>query len=500
MNSMSALDDAWNEYESVSRPAEGNIQGPTEAPVADCDVKTPATVSVEDFFAYMPLHQYLFIPTRELWPGASVNARCAAPTNTDGTRATKRVQRKGRNGTVEWQDVPLTAAEWLDQNRPIEMMTWAPGQPMVMRDRLVSNGGLIDRSGCAVFNLYQPPEVERGDPTAAGPWIEHVQTVYGPSADHIICWLAHRVQRPGEKINHSLVLGGAQGIGKDTILEPVKYAVGPWNFTEVGPSHVLGRFNGFAKSVVLRVSEARDLGDVGRIGFYEHMKVYAAAPPDVLRCDEKNIREHAVMNVCGVIITTNHKTDGIYLPPDDRRHYVAWSELTRDAFGPEYWNELYRWYAQGGMRHVAAYLAAFDLSGFDPKAPPPKTAAFWDIVDANRAPEDAELAHALEAIKNPEAVALIDIAVFASEPFRNWLQDRKNRRHIPHRLESVGYVPVRNQGSKDGLWVIDGRRQSVYVRGEMSSRDRYAAANRCARGERGRPSTKSVKSVIDPLR
>jgi hypothetical protein len=72
--------------------------------------------------------------------------------------------------------------------------------------------------------------------------------------------------------------------------------------------------------VILRVSEARDSGDVDRYQLYEHMKVYTAAPPDVLRCDEKNIREHSVMNVCGVIITTNHKADGIYLPADDWRH------------------------------------------------------------------------------------------------------------------------------------------------------------------------------------
>ncbi len=57
-----------------------------------------------------------------------------------------------------------------------------------------------------------------------------------------------------------------------------------------------------------------------------------------------------------------------------------------------YWNELWGWYAKGGDRHVAAYLAELDISSFDPKAPPPKTPAFWDIVDANRSPEDAELA------------------------------------------------------------------------------------------------------------
>ena len=55
---------------------------------------------------------------------------------------------------------------------------------------------------------------------------------------------------------------------------------------------MLGRFNGFVKSVILRVSEARDLGDVDRFTFYDHTKVYTAAPPDVLRVDEKYLREH----------------------------------------------------------------------------------------------------------------------------------------------------------------------------------------------------------------
>src|SRR5262249_22813056 len=157
-----------------------------------------------------------------------------------------------------------------------------------------------------------------------------------------------RVQRPQEKINHALVLGGAPGIGKDTLLEPVKYAVGPWNFIEVSPQQVLGRFNGFLKSTVLRISEARDLGVSDRFKFYDHMKVYIAAPPDVLRVDEKNLREHSVFNCCGVIITTNYKADGIYLSPDDRRHYVAWSGLTKEDFVPTYWNTLWGWYARGG--------------------------------------------------------------------------------------------------------------------------------------------------------
>jgi hypothetical protein len=46
---------------------------------------------------------------------------------------------------------------------------------------------------------------------------------------------------------------------------------------------MLGRFNSFVKSVILRVSEARDLGKLNRVQFYDHMKTYTASPPDVLR-------------------------------------------------------------------------------------------------------------------------------------------------------------------------------------------------------------------------
>src|SRR4029078_6028442 len=100
---------------------------------------------------------------------------------------------------------------------------------------------------------------------------------------------------------------------------------------------------------------------------------------------------------------------GISLPPDDRRHFVAWSDLSKQDFVPSYWNTLWGWYARGGDRHVASSLAELDIASFDSKAPPPKTPAFWDIVDANRAPEDAELADALEKIGNPDATTIIPI-------------------------------------------------------------------------------------------
>jgi hypothetical protein len=223
--------------------------------------------------------------------------------------------------------------------------------------------------------------------------------------------------------------------------------------------------------VVLRVNEVRDLGDTSRFDFYEHMKIYCAAPPDSLRVNEKYIPQYWVPNCCGVVTTTNHKTDGIFLPADDRRTFVAWSDLEANDFKQVYWDKLWNFYVgEGGYGHVAAYLAQKDISKFNPNAPPAKTAAFWAIVDANRAPEDAELADVLDRMGKPRAVTLDQIKGATKggvNEFRLWINDRRNRRAIPHRLEKCGYTAVRNDAASDGLWKIGGRRQVVYAQSAL---------------------------------
>ena len=194
--------------------------------------------------------------------------------------------------------------------------------------RLASEGGWIDRPGVATFNMYRPPAVRLGDAGGAGRWIKLVQRIYPNSAEHIIAFCAHRIQFPAVKINHGLVLTGSPGIGKDTLLEPLKLGVGPWNFKEVSPTDITDKYNDYMRSVVLRISEARDLGEINRYAFYERTKTILAAPPDVTRVNGKYIPQHYVVNVAGVIITTNYPLDGLYLPPDDRRHYVAGTEVT----------------------------------------------------------------------------------------------------------------------------------------------------------------------------
>ncbi len=206
----------------------------------------PPGVALDDFYAYMPQHAYIFAPSRELWPAASVNARLPPIMGHD--------------------EQPIPPSRWLDQHRPVEQMSWVPGSPQLIRDRIISDGGFIERPNNAIFNLYRPPTITpvRGDITL---WLNLLRKVYPNDADHIVLWLTQRVQRPHEKINHALVLGGKPGIGKDTLLHPVRYAVGPWNCQSVSPKETLGSFSGYLKAIILHINEARDLGEFDRFSF-----------------------------------------------------------------------------------------------------------------------------------------------------------------------------------------------------------------------------------------
>lgn len=436
-------------------------------------------VTYDDFYAYLPKKLYIYIPTGDLWPAASVDA--VLPwypiRDQDGNVLTY------QKGEKKGQPKCTPPTKWIDTNKAVQQMTWAPGEPIIIGGRSISNGGWVERQHHNVFNFYQPPVIKLGDAAQAGKWLKHVKKVYPADHEHIINFCAHRRQKPKEKINHALLVGGKPGIGKDTIFEPLKMAVGHWNFSEVSPEDLFGNFKGYLKCVVLRINEGRDLGEVNRYQFYNRLKIYTAAPPDVIRVNEKNIPEHYVLNCLAMIITTNEK-DGFYLPADDRRHYVAWSDLAEGDFCANYWNDMYHWFEDGGYHHVAAYLDTVDLSGFDAKAPPKKTDAFWEIVGVNRAPEVSELGDALDQLQNklklkewPVVVVLSQVLeAVQKQDFKEWLQERKNRRWIPNRFNEVGYVQVRNQDAKDGLWRVYDQRQVIYAKSDLTMDKRLLAA------------------------
>ena len=87
----------------------------------------------------------------------------------------------------------------------------------------------------------------------------------------------------------------------------------------------------------------------------------------------------------------------------------------------------------------------------------------------------------LDTLNYPAAITLTCISFYAKDGFREWLNDRRNRRQVPHRLETAGYIPVRNDAASDGLWKVGDRRQAIYGRRDLTLRERIEAAAKVAR-------------------
>ena len=294
-------------------------------------------------------------------------------------------------------------------------------------------------------------------------------------------WLAHRVQRPQEKRQ-------PRTRSRWLIKASERHAPGasqicrrPWNLAEVSPSRFSAVSTAFSNLVILRVNEARDLGELRPVQLLRPYESLIAAPPDTLRVDEKTR--------AGILhskLLRRHYHDQPQerrnLPlTDDRRHFVAWSPRQKEDehFQNGYWKDLWTYYRQrGGLRacrrlpEIARYL-----SDFDPKAPPPKTAAFWAIVDSNRAARKPNWPMlSISSVTRTPSRCCSFKARASRRSLWEWLADRKNRRTIPHRLEQCGYAPVRNPSANDGLWKISGKRQAIYAKSQLPLREQLEAA------------------------
>lgn len=104
----------------------------------------PSAYTIDDFVAYMPQHNYIFLPTNDTWPPESVNVRLARMPLLDKFGLPV-LDKDGK-------PIKISAATWLDKNQPVEQLTWAPGDERIIRNRLITNGGWIERQGAACLN------------------------------------------------------------------------------------------------------------------------------------------------------------------------------------------------------------------------------------------------------------------------------------------------------------------------------------------------------------
>src|SRR5690242_16596929 len=109
-----------------------------------------AQPTLTDFYAYLPENKFIYRPTRQLWPAASVDGM---------VKPWPQVNGKGTKPSAV-----------LQLHRAVQQVTWDPGSPEIVEGKLALEGGWIDKSGTRTFNLYVPAPALAGNPHDVGRW------------------------------------------------------------------------------------------------------------------------------------------------------------------------------------------------------------------------------------------------------------------------------------------------------------------------------------------
>jgi DNA polymerase III delta prime subunit len=253
--------------------------------------------------------------------------------------------------------------------------------------------------------------------------------------EHFFDLMAYVVQKPGLKPGHHLLLGGRPGIGKDTLLEPVFYAIGG-GIPEEGTNIPAGRINiAYVKtaqiekgwgyhlmSQVVNIGELKEVYSGERKRLANTMKDLLAAPPPAIPVELKNAHPFDVPN-CHVVIGTTNFTNAIPLEEGERRWNCIWSYAPPMAAAES--KELWSWYRNGGVQVVAGWLKRRDVSKFHASAPAPITAWLKTLIESGRTDTEAGFHHLINERAGPFSKDLVSPQHASEEINRDVEQGRR---------------------------------------------------------------------------
>lgn len=325
-------------------------------------------------------------------------------------------------------------------------LTFRPGAGRIVEE------DLPDLSG-PCFNVWRAPKMRRPLPDKVTaeeiePFLDlaaHVVPIAEERA-HVLDWMAFTAQQPGQKINHALVLGSrVEGIGKDTLFEPLRQAIGRTYTREIGPQHLSAQFNAWALGAKLVI--VQEMHNFERKETMNRLKPLVAAPPEALAVNMKHRQEFFVPNLMNTVFFTN-ELDALALSRGDRRYFVSWNDgepLPKDAY-----ERVWAWLQAGGSEKVVRWLMSRDVSKFEPKGRAPATEAKEMMREQSRPPLQEWVEEGIAAGEAPfdrDLVLVEDILAAVPEHAR-YKGQRPSATRVGRILRELGAAQV-----TDKVWV-----------------------------------------------
>ncbi len=385
-------------------------------------------------------------------------------------------------------------------------LCFRPGEASILSD---GHGGLR-------YNLWQPTNV-RAEPGDVGPFLALVHLILDGdevAVRFLLGFMAHMIQRPGQKMAFAVLIIGPQGIGKSMLGEMLTRVIGEANTAVLEMGALTGSFNGFlARAHLVIVNEF--VASASR-GAKAMLKNLITAPTILL--NEKGVPAFPIDNVSSLLLFSNESA-ATALDADDRRYFVWRSEAERQP--AEFYADLAAWFDNGGDGHLLHYLQTFDLDGFNPHAAPPRTAARAELIRESMTDQQQTLSDLHEACEAPfdRDLAIVDDVVAMLYEQRRGL--RFTTRDVTSFFRSIGAVnlgqrrmPIPgNPNYKPRFWALrnqerwidasEGETAQAYLEGGSATEDHHEddtpPPNPAARARRAQQAAQILGTARPPV-
>ena len=177
-------------------------------------------------------------------------------------------------------------------------------------------------------------------------------------------YMAHTIQRPGERPEVAIVLRGGQGTGKNTFVETFGALVAPHFRTVNQMDQVIGRFNAHLMNrLVIHANEALWGGNKTEAG-----KLKAMITDPTFLIEQKGIDSIPISNYLRIFVSSNEDW-AVPIDFDDRR-FVILDLSDCHKQDQDYFAAIYAEMERGGREALMYDLQNEDLEGFHPRVKP----------------------------------------------------------------------------------------------------------------------------------
>ncbi len=342
-------------------------------------------------------------------------------------------------------------------------LRWWPGETL-----------MFEVEGKKLLNSYMPSDImqearsmEQVSDEDIEIYLELVQRLIPGDEQRgfLLDLFAFTAQRMDVKSNVHPLLGGAHGIGKDSILQPLINCIGEDHAKAIDEGTAASDYDDhLVESKIVVVEEVQQF--IGKLDFENKMKMRLASPPAKLQVNPKSKPKQHIPNIHLWMFYTNYRTP-MNISQGDRRLFCVWCEgteaeaqqLEAEGYYKRYWDWLEY---HGGFQKVAGWLMQRDVSKFDPKKRAMMTPWKQEIIDHSGTPVQQALRRLDE---NPNSIFHRRRLITAEELIEE-LGDVNGRKptyqHVSQYLTERGAVQygqcqkrIGGQKQRARVWILD---------------------------------------------